>query len=49
MAVKTKRKRVLKAPKVRSSIPASEIRKAIKKVAAARRFRKPESVSDAAE
>jgi hypothetical protein len=45
MGEKAKGKHMLKVPKRPSSIPRSEISRAIKKVAAARR-RKQESVSD---
>jgi len=47
MAAKAKKQRDFKAPKVRSSIPRSEILKAIKEVAAARRGRKQKQASDA--
>jgi hypothetical protein len=46
MSVKVKGKRVLIGPKRRGSIPHSEILKAIRKVAAARRNRRQEPVSD---
>jgi hypothetical protein len=46
MRKKTKNRPVLLAPKGRSSIPRSEILKAIKKVAAARRSRKQPAVSN---
>jgi hypothetical protein len=48
MAKKTKAKPVLLPPKRRGSIPHSEILKAIKKVAAARRRRQQPAVTDGA-
>jgi len=46
MGTKVKTKRVLIGPKRRGSIPHSEILKAIRKVAAARRNRQQQPVTD---
>jgi hypothetical protein len=46
MSAKPQGKRVLKMPKRRGSIPHSKVSKAIKEIAAARRRRKPASMSD---
>jgi hypothetical protein len=46
MSVKVKGKRVLVGPKRRGSIPHSDVLKAIRKVAAARRNQRQQPVSD---